>query len=225
MKINSIEKIISYLKKGNKNKARSFVISQLDADRFESTMLISSQQADLLAIDGLFDADIEVEQLPQEEWGRNYWTQMCVELSNNFSKEKLTHIIEIMIFLREQKDPKFIVKAQAKVPGNPISTSSPCADEKINNGSVSTKVAVGAVAGGVIGAGSGAVIATKGGAVATGAVVTKGAAVGAVTTGVATAGGPSLLLKGVIFGGAIGAVVGAAVFYTLYKNNNNESIT
>jgi len=199
MKYNIKEKILSYLETNNKDKARAFVLSQLDADRFESTMLISSQQTDLLSIDELFDSDIEVKLLPQEEWKSTYWTKMCVELSNNFSKEKLAHILEVMTFLRKQGDKKFIpkqnnrsVKTNKKEVRHPTGRRTQIVN---NKGYIEKAVIVGISS-------------------ATGAVIGAGLSKGAV-------------VKGAMIGGGLGAVVGiaTAVIYTQYKNKNHESIT
>lgn len=93
---------------GNKNKAKAIILSQLDSDRFKKNMFAPSLMGSLdpnvlFSIDNNMHLDLD-----KNRWDYAYWTIMCVELSNNFSNEKLEHIINIMQHLRDKKNPKFM---------------------------------------------------------------------------------------------------------------------
>lgn len=56
--------------------------------------------------------DGEAEFPPKEQWSRDSWTRMKVELSNNFSRKKLDFILEMMKELRNNGDKDFQVKTK-----------------------------------------------------------------------------------------------------------------
>jgi hypothetical protein len=93
---------------GDESKARAIILTQLDNDRFEEDMF-SSKISNLSKIQGLFvdDNNMYLES-DESKWNYVYWTMMCVELSNNFSRKKLEHIFEVMRVLRKKEDPKFM---------------------------------------------------------------------------------------------------------------------
>jgi hypothetical protein len=103
---------------GDESKARAIILTQLDNDRFEEDMF-SSKISNLSKIQGLFidDNNMYLES-DERKWDYVYWTMMCVELSNNFSRKKLEHMFEVMRVLRKKEDPKFM-------PIKPIRKTSP----------------------------------------------------------------------------------------------------
>jgi hypothetical protein len=93
---------------GDESKARAIILTHLDNNRFQKDIFpltISS----LSEIQGLLidDNNLYLE-LDEDKWDYTYWTMMCVELSNNFSRNKLEHILEVTRFLRKKEDPKFM---------------------------------------------------------------------------------------------------------------------
>lgn len=144
------KKIHSHLDSGNKTQARSVLLAQLDAERFREEMKVASNEKSILTIEGLFEQNFEVDTVSSEEgdWDSAYWTRMNVELSNNFSKEKLSHVIEVMKFLRAKGDKKFIPKKINKPISQPINTRTETIE---NKGYIAA--GLGAVTGAVIGAG------------------------------------------------------------------------
>lgn len=151
-----LERIIEYMGNGNISKARAAVLSQLDADRFNNNMEIASRM-ELLTREAsaLFEVDDqELLILSAEQWDRSYWIGVCVELSNNFSIEKLKHVVEVMKYLRQQGDPKFCPEKPA-VAESPASASRPKTTIYVEERSVGQSMAIGggigAVAGVVVG--------------------------------------------------------------------------
>lgn len=91
-------------------KARASILVQLDKDRLRPKMVVSKLVESFCDCRLFVEDDREFTFLPQVGWTRPYWTRMCVELSDNFSETKLKHIIEVMEFLRDKGDPKFVPK-------------------------------------------------------------------------------------------------------------------
>lgn len=89
-------------------KVRAAILSQLDADRFRIRMIVSHSIRPFFGSELFVEDDAETEFQSSGCWNRDYWIQMCVELSNNFSERKLRHLIEVMKYLRLKKDPKFM---------------------------------------------------------------------------------------------------------------------
>jgi len=91
------------------NSKRAAILAQLDSDRFKPTMIIKSNLVFMLEEPHLFDPSVTINSIREDKdnWDAKYWTKMCVELSNNFSKEQLKHIIDVMSYLRGKSDPKF----------------------------------------------------------------------------------------------------------------------
>ncbi len=155
-----IKKVKGFLEDGKKGRAQSAIVSQLDGDRFLPEMKVASSMSDFLALgDALFEADDgDATFLPQEKWDRSYWTSMRVELSNNFSIEKLRHVIEVMEFFRKQKKPDFspveesvpprAEKERIRVPDSDVTivgAKTPSGKQLMVGGGV------GAIAGGLVG--------------------------------------------------------------------------
>jgi len=189
------EKLLNHLESGNKALAHSVVLAQLDADRFRTSMKVAHEKEAIFKIDELFEQDLEVDTVSlKDNWNTTYWTEMNVELSNNFSKEKLLHVIEVMTFLREKGDQKFMPKQDSrsvKPKKGKVSYSSEQRTETINNkGYIDKALIVGlsTVTGAVVGAG-----------------LVKG---GIVTTPI---------LKGAVIGGVAGAVVGITIAYVIHS--------
>ena len=88
---------------------RAAILAQLDNDRFRSTMIIQGNLASILEEPYLFDPNVKTVPIKEKKdnWDAKYWTKICVELSNNFSKEQLKHVIDVMSYLRGKSDPKF----------------------------------------------------------------------------------------------------------------------
>ncbi|MBI9109963.1 hypothetical protein [Maridesulfovibrio ferrireducens] len=100
------ESITDLINSGEMSQARSIIVSKLDGDRFKENMEIASSWGQFP--EDLYDEDDNDSNFLSEElWSREYWTEMRVGLSNNFSKKKLNHIITVMQHLRKKKDPKF----------------------------------------------------------------------------------------------------------------------
>ncbi|WP_319779964.1 hypothetical protein [Maridesulfovibrio sp.] len=101
---NKVNKLVST---GQITKARALIISVLDGDRLKDQMEIAPMWEQFP--NKLFDADYgESEKLPQYAWSKPYWSRIRVELNNNFSKKQLGHVVEVMLFLREKGDKRFV---------------------------------------------------------------------------------------------------------------------
>lgn len=191
------EKILIHLESGNKTLARSELLMQIDADRFRDTMLVAHEKNALLTIDGLFEQNIVIDSLKsQKDWNIIYWTQMNVELSNNFSKEKLLHVIEVMSYLREQGDQKFIPK-QSNKPVNAnkkkkARTTGQRTEIVTNKGHIEKALGIGLTT-------------------LTGTVMGGGLAKGGLIS--------APVLKCAAVGGVVGAVIGITAVYIIHSKN------
>jgi hypothetical protein len=184
------EKLLSHLNSGDKTGARSVVLAQLDADRFRASMTVAHDKEALLEIDELFEPDLEVDTIcSQDNWSSTYWTKMNVELSNNFSKEKFLHVIEVMILLRKKGDSKFIPKQDSQLAKSKNHTTGKRTKTVNNKGYIREALAVGS-------------------SIATGAAVGIGLAKGGVITSV---------LKGAVGGGILGAGIGFGIAYMIHS--------
>lgn len=85
--------------------ARSKVISQLDQDRFKKIMEVAGIWQQLPF--GIYEEDdSSFIFLPRSKWSMEYWSYLRLQLNLNFSIKKMEHIVEVMFFLRKQKDPQ-----------------------------------------------------------------------------------------------------------------------
>ncbi len=102
----NIEKLLN---SNNISSIRATILAQLDSDRFRSPMIIKSKLESISRQPQLFESNTKVGSIREHEnnWDSKYWTEMCVELSNNFSEEQLRHIVDVMSYLRKKGEPKF----------------------------------------------------------------------------------------------------------------------
>ena len=149
----NIEDIKQKIKTGKKIDAQSAIMSRMDSDRFRKKMEVAEILEEIEALGSqLFDKDDGKTQfLKKNQWGREYWTTINVELSNNFSKEKLRHAVEVMIYLRDQGHPKF--SPREKVHSRPIQIKTRSGSRsKLSNGKAAVSILAGTGAGAVFGA-------------------------------------------------------------------------
>ena len=100
------------MSEGDLVRARSVILAQLDADRLASfplsPSLIQLTREYDSSMRAIFQPDDGDWKCPKEDdWGFDAWTSMKVDLSANFSKEKLNLIQEMMAELRRAGNPRF----------------------------------------------------------------------------------------------------------------------
>lgn len=148
MLLASVKKLMN---SGKIVEARSKIISQLDQDRFLSPMKVYEVYT-LFPVEIYLADNAEFDFLSSEDWSKEYWSKLRLHLNLNFSKEKLEHILNVMLFLREKGDSSFLAcKSKSSV-----NSSTPSRKEKLEDTEKNIKagsaVAGALVGGGVIGA-------------------------------------------------------------------------
>ncbi len=120
--------IKNVLLRGEISKARAMILAQLDKDRFLEPMKTRQILQTLMPSDAsqLFDPDDGQTAFAKDQnWTSQYWTEVCVELSNNFSKEKLNHAIAVMKDLREKQNSRFLPTHKKETVGSSHKDSGP----------------------------------------------------------------------------------------------------
>ncbi|WP_319779963.1 hypothetical protein [Maridesulfovibrio sp.] len=203
-----LDKINGLVAAGNIEEARSIIVSRLDGDRSKDPMEVASAWRGFSAF--IFDNDNSAVNFEKNDhWTHSYWSIMRVELSNNFSKEKLGHVIEVMIFLRNQDEPSFTASAPSI---QKTTTAKSVSDNTKSNkrpSVASLKKCTGA------GTAAGALAGWAYSSIQSPAVVKTGQAVTAVAV-------KKSIIPTVLAGGAIGLIIGAVSFYMLKKMKHDS---
>lgn len=144
-----IKQIKEMIAAGETVSARSAIITELNSDRFSRTMQAEFYLAEIKQnASDVFEKDDARVEFKDEGWNYTYWKKISVRLNNNFSEEKLTHYVKVMVALRAKGDPQFIPQ-NSSAPSTTPKSSVRDTDRKTPN---SAKWAgYGAVAGGVAG--------------------------------------------------------------------------
>lgn len=157
------QKFKSVVKTLDLNKIQSYILVDISLDRDREVFLLAdyaSYADSILSKNGLslFDLDNNESAFVNDSsyWSKELWTDICIELEYNFSKEKLYNIVTVMKHLRESGHPDF--QPRIKPPKSAASSKTYSSDSidsqgspNYNRNNLGLGVLGGGLAGGVLG--------------------------------------------------------------------------